>query len=224
MTKVLVSDDHQLLRQALRRALEDSGFDVVAEAGDGEEAVRLVSMLRPDVVVMDVTMPVLDGIEATRRIHAATGHTKVLVLTMHDEDALRVKALRAGAVGFLTKDCAMQEVVETVRRVADGDTVFSPAIAAAMMAEFPASGSVSNSNVLTATQTQQVVESPLTKREREILQLVADGHSTTEIARELFISAKTVKNHLASIYAKLDSRDRTQAVLSGMRLGIVQLQ
>ncbi len=224
MTKVLVSDDHQLLRQALRRALEDSGFDVVAEAGDGEEAVRLVSVLRPDVVVMDVTMPVLDGIEATRRIHAATGHTKVLVLTMHDEDALRVKALRAGAVGFLTKDSAMQEVVETVRRVADGDTVFSPEIAAAMMAEFPATGSTHNSNVLTATQTQQVVESPLTKREREILQLVADGHSTTEIARELFISAKTVKNHLASIYAKLDSRDRTQAVLSGMRLGIVQLQ
>ncbi len=224
MTKVLVSDDHQLLRQALRRALEDSGFDVVAEAGDGEEAVRLVSMLRPDVVVMDVTMPVLDGIEATRRIHAATGHTKVLVLTMHDEDALRVKALRAGAVGFLTKDCAMQEVVETVRRVADGDTVFSPEIAAAMMAEFPLSPNGGGNNVLTSTNTTQVVESPLTKREREILQLVADGHSTTEIARELFISAKTVKNHLASIYSKLDSRDRTQAVLSGMRLGIVQLQ
>jgi DNA-binding NarL/FixJ family response regulator len=224
MTKVLVSDDHQLLRQALRRALEDSGFDVVAEAGDGEEAVRLVSMLRPDVVVMDVTMPVLDGIEATRRIHAATGHTKVLVLTMHDEDALRVKALRAGAVGFLTKDCAMQEVVETVRRVAAGDTVFSPEIAAAMMAEFPLNGHGGGSNVLTSANTTQVVESPLTKREREILQLVADGHSTTEIARELFISAKTVKNHLASIYSKLDSRDRTQAVLSGMRLGIVQLQ
>ena len=144
---------------------------------------------------------------------------------MHDEDALRVKALRAGAVGFLTKDCAMQEVVETVRRVADGDTVFSPEIAAAMMARVPgrtASGAATATARPTAT--EQVVDSPLTKREREILQLVADGHSTTEIARELFISAKTVKNHLASIYAKLDSRDRTQAVLSGMRLGIVQLQ
>ncbi len=219
MTRVLVADDHQLLRQALRRALQDTGFDVVAEAGDGEEAVRLVTMLRPDVVIMDVTMPVLDGIEATRRIHAATGDAKVLVLTMHDEDALRVRALRAGAVGFMTKDSAMQEVVETVKRVAAGDTVFSPEIAAAMMSEFPLNG-----DGLTNGDSHKVVESPLTKREREILQLVADGHSTTEIARNLFISAKTVKNHLASIYAKLDSRDRTQAVLSGMRLGIVQLQ
>jgi two-component system, NarL family, response regulator DegU len=219
MKTVVIADDHQLLRQALRRALEDAGFKVVSEAADGEEAVRLVALDRPDVVVMDVTMPVLDGIEATRRIHAATGDTRVLVLTMHDEDALRVKALRAGAVGFLTKDCAMQEVVETVRRVADGDTVFSPEIAAAMMAEFPL-----NAERVTNGHEPDVVESPLTKREREILQLVADGHSTAEIARSLFISAKTVKNHLASIYAKLDSRDRTQAVLSGMRLGIVQLQ
>jgi DNA-binding NarL/FixJ family response regulator len=219
MTSVLIADDHQLLRQALRRALEDAGLRVVSEAGDGEEAVRLVQQDRPDVVVMDVTMPVLDGIEATRRIHAATGESRVLVLTMHDEDALRVKALRAGAVGFLTKDCAMQEVVETVRRVADGDTVFSPEIAAAMMSEFPVNGGRPTNG-----HTDDVVESPLTRREREILQLVADGHSTAEIARTLFISAKTVKNHLASIYSKLDSRDRTQAVLSGMRLGIVQLQ
>jgi two-component system, NarL family, response regulator DegU len=226
MTTVLIADDHQLLRQALRRALEDSGFRVVSEAGDGEEAVRLVMHDRPDVVVMDVTMPVLDGIEATRRIHAATGETRVLVLTMHDEDALRVKALRAGAVGFLTKDCAMQEVVETVRRVADGDTVFSPEIAAAMMAEFPPPNGNGNghANGHSSAPADDTADSPLTKREREILQLVADGHSTAEIARTLFISAKTVKNHLASIYSKLDSRDRTQAVLSGMRLGIVQLQ
>jgi DNA-binding NarL/FixJ family response regulator len=231
MTTVLIADDHQLLRQALRRALEDSGFRVLSEAGDGEEAVRLVQQDRPDVVVMDVTMPVLDGIEATRRIHAATGESKVLVLTMHDEDALRVKALRAGAVGFLTKDCAMQEVVETVRRVADGDTVFSPEIAAAMMAEFPVAtaprppdaGAPGNGAPANGRPVE-THDSPLTKREREILQLVADGHSTAEIARSLYISAKTVKNHLASIYSKLDSRDRTQAVLSGMRLGIVQLQ
>lgn len=213
MTRVLVADDHQLLRQALRRALEESGVTVVSEAGDGEEAVRMAGQLHPDVVVMDVTMPVLDGIEATRRIHAADAQARVLVLTMHDEDALRAQAIQAGAVGFLTKDCAMHEVVETVRSIAAGDVAMSPAIAASMMAEFPAHAEHAPNG-----------DSPLTKREREVLQLVADGNSTAEIARSLFISAKTVKNHLASIYAKLDSRDRTQAVLSGMRLGIVQLQ
>ena len=129
------------------------------------------------------------------------------------------QALRAGAVGFLTKDSRDAGGRRaTVKAVATGDTVFSPEIAAAMMAEFPTNGNGPYDR------TPDEVESPLTKREREILQHVADGHSTTEIARELFISAKTVKNHLASIYAKLDSRDRTQAVLSGMRLGIVQLQ
>lgn len=217
MTTVLLADDHQLLRQALRRALEDSGLTVVSEAGDGDEAVRLAAQLHPDVVVMDVTMPVLDGIEATRRIHEVDSDARVLVLTMHDEDALRAKAIHAGAVGFLTKDCAMQEVVETVRTVASGEVAISPEIAESMMAQFPSENGGS-------TNGDAPVESPLTKRELEILQLVADGHSTVEIARTLFISAKTVKNHLASIYAKLDARDRTQAVLSGMRMGIVQLQ
>ena len=129
---------------------------------------------------------------------------------MHDEDALRVKALRAGAVGFLTKDCAMQEVVETVRRVAAGDTVFSPGDRRRDDGRVPAQRRRRDHR---PRGSRRGVESPLTKREHEILQLVADGHSTTEIARTLFISAKTVKNHLASIYAKLDSRDRTQAVL-----------
>ena len=217
MTTVLVADDHQLLRQALRRALEEGGVNVVTEACDGEEAVRLAHAQRPDVIVMDVTMPILDGIEATRQIYADNSHARVVVLTMHDEDALRARAIRAGAVGFLTKDCAMSEVVDTVQTVAAGSVALSPDIAASMIAEFP-DETIEESNG-TASK-----ESPLTKRELEILQLVADGQSTAEIGRGLFISAKTVKNHLASIYAKLDARDRTQAVLSGMRLGIVQLQ
>ena len=167
-------------------------------------------------------MPVLDGIEATRRIHAATGDAKVLVLTMHDEDALRVKALarRRGRVpdqglrdagGRRDRAPRRRRRHGVLARDRGGDDGRVPASTA--------TGLLTNGHAA-----DEVVESPLTKREREILQLVADGHSTTEIARELFISAKTVKNHLASIYAKLDSRDRTQAVLSGMRLGIVQLQ
>jgi DNA-binding NarL/FixJ family response regulator len=208
--RVLIVDDHQLLRQAVRRALEDAGMDVVAEAGDGSEAVRLAAEITPDVVVMDVSMPVLDGVEATRRIHAASPELPIVVLTMHGEDSQRREALDAGATGFLTKDVSMQDVVRTVVQAAGGDVALSPELASTILSE------------LRATDTK--ASSPLTPREEEVLQLIADGLSTTEVAKQLFISGKTVKNHLASIYAKLDSRDRTQAVLSGMRLGVVQLQ
>lgn len=215
MTRVLLADDHQMLRQAVRRALEDSGIDVIGEAGDGDQAVMLTQTLHPDVVLMDVSMPVLDGIEACRRISDAGSPSKVLVLTMHDEDALRAKALRAGAAGFLTKDCELKEVVDAVRAVASGEVLLSTEIAHRILAQFP-------EEPVDAESTPN--NGPLTRREREVLQAVADGRSTTEIGRELFISVKTVKNHLASIYAKLDARDRTQAVISGVRLGIVQLR
>ena len=215
MTTVLVADDHQLVRQALRRALDDAGLNVVSEACDGEEAVRLAKQLEPDVVVMDVTMPILDGIQATRQIFAAEPDTKIVILTMHGEDKLVCEAIEAGAVAFLSKDCSMQEVVETVRLTSTGEVFLSPALADSMLQEFtPAE---------VATDEEPVVPSPLTKREEEILQSVADGKSTTEVAQDLFISAKTVKNHLASIYVKLEARDRTQAVLSGVRMGIVSL-
>ena len=215
MIRVLLADDHQMLRQAVRRALEEAGLDVVGEASDGDQAVALTQSLRPDVVLMDVSMPVIDGIEAARRIAASGSSSKVVVLTMHDEDALRAKAIRAGAVGFLTKDCELREVVDAVRIVASGEVLLSPEIAHAIMMQFP-EAPVENEVVDT--------NGPLTRREKEVLQSVADGRSTTEIGRELFISVKTVKNHLASIYAKLDARDRTQAVISGVRLGIVQLR
>jgi two-component system, NarL family, response regulator DegU len=215
MTTVLVADDHQLVRQALRRALDDAGLNVVSEACDGEEAVRLAKQLEPDVVVMDVTMPILDGIQATRQIFAAEPATKIVILTMHGEDKLVCEAIEAGAVAFLSKDCSMQEVVETVRLTSTGEVFLSPALADSMLKEFTPAEATSDD--------EPPVPSPLTKREEEILQSVADGKSTTEVAQDLFISAKTVKNHLASIYVKLEARDRTQAVLSGVRLGIVSL-
>ena len=216
MTTVLVADDHQLVRQALRRALDDAGLNVVSEACDGEEAVRLAKQLEPDVVVMDVTMPILDGIQATRQIFAAEPDTKIVILTMHGEDKLVCEAIEAGAVAFLSKDCSMQEVVETVRLTSTGEVFLSPALADSMLKEFAPSQA-------TAEADEPSVPSPLTKREEEILQSVADGKSTTEVAADLFISAKTVKNHLASIYQKLDARDRTQAVLQAVRMGIVHL-
>src|SRR5690242_13061560 len=123
MTTVLIADDHQLLRQALRRAMEEAGLVVLGEAGDGAEAVQLVDELRPELVIMDVTMPVLDGIEATRRLHAAHPDLPIVVLTMHDEDALREEAVRAGASAFLTKDSSMQEVVTTAVATVAGEAL-----------------------------------------------------------------------------------------------------
>ena len=211
MTTVLIADDHQLLRQALRRAMEDAGLIVLGEAGDGAEAVQLVDELRPELVIMDVTMPVLGGIEATRRVHAAYPDLPIVVLTMHDEEALREEALRAGASAFLTKDSSMQEVVATAIATAAGEAL-SAELASSILSELAPTAPV------VATE-----PSPLTRREEEILQLIADGYSTSEVAARLFISGKTVKNHLASVYDKLDARDRTQAVLSAVRIGIIHL-
>lgn len=212
MTSVLLADDHQLLRQALRRAFEDAGLTVVGEAADGAEAVRLAEELQPDVVVMDVTMPVLDGVEATRRLHGRFPGLPIVVLTMHGEDALRREAIDAGASGFLTKDVSMHDVIRTVVEAAGGAVDLSPALAESILHE------------MREPAPERPASSPLTKREEEVLQLIADGLSTIEVAKELFISGKTVKNHLASIYEKLDARDRTQAVLSAVRIGIVRLR
>jgi len=207
--RVLLADDHQLLRQAIRRALEEAGMDVVAEAGDGGEAVRLAGELQPDVVVMDVSMPVLDGIEATRRIHDDYPNLPIVIITMHGDEALRRDAVNAGAAGFLTKDVSMQEVVKTITQAAGGDIALSTELAATILAELEGTSRA---------------PSPLTPREEEVLQLIADGCSTSEVASGLFISGKTVKNHLASIYEKLEARDRTQAVLSAVRSGIIRLR
>lgn len=224
MTRVVLADDHQLLRQALRRALEDAGLTVVGEAGDGASAIEMVGNTMPDVAVVDVTMPVLDGVEVTRRMHQRWPNLAIVVLTMHEEDELKTEALRAGARAFMTKVSAMHEVVGTIRAVAEGVEI-SPGVAAEIAREFaplvPAAAAAGTAGAASIAVTN--ASSPLTPREEEILQLIADGRSTTEVARELFISGKTVKNHLASIYAKLDARDRTQAVLSAVRSGIVQL-
>ena len=201
--RLVLADDHRMLREGLRRSLEEQGLSVVGEASDGEEAVRLARELEPDIVVMDLSMPVLDGIEATRRIRETVRDTKVVVLTMHGDADMVQRAIRAGAVGYLVKDCTTDEVVATIRAAASGETAVSRELAVAMLAE--------------------AQDEMISKREREVLQLVAEGLSTPEVADRLFISIKTVKNHLASIYEKLDAHDRTQAVLRAIRLGIIRL-
>ncbi len=208
--RLLLADDHRMLRETLKRSMIDEGFEVVAEASDGQEAVELATAHRPDVVLMDVTMPEMDGVEAARRICETHDDIRVIMLTMHADQDVIAAAIRAGAVGYLVKDCSFEEVADTVRQAMSADTDVSPLLAESMLSE---------AQSLLASDGDTVVS----KREIEVLQLIADGCSTPEVAEKLYISQKTVKNHLASIYAKPDARDRTQAVLQAVRMGIVRL-
>jgi DNA-binding NarL/FixJ family response regulator len=211
--RVLLADDHRMLREGLRRSLTEEGFEIVGEAENGEQAVQMTAELQPDVVLMDVSMPEMDGVEATRIIRADGGPTQVIMLTMHADQDVLAQAIRSGASGYLVKDCSTEEVAEAVRLAVAGETALSPQLAATMLDE------VRRIDVQDTPEEDRVV----TKREEEVLQLIADGCSTPEVAEQLFISQKTVKNHLASIYQKLDARDRTQAVLQAVRMGIVHL-
>jgi DNA-binding NarL/FixJ family response regulator len=216
--RVMLVDDHTMLREAVRRAMESAGIQVTAEAADGEEAVRVAAAARPDVILMDVSMPILDGVEATRQIHRASPEIPIVILTMHaDADVVR-RALAAGAIGYLVKDASMHDVVNTVRLAANGDTSLSVELAASMLHEVHRLA-----DTAPTPSTDSEGEGLITKREEEVLQLIAEGLSTPEVASTLYISVKTVKNHLASIYAKLDSRDRTQAVVRALKMGIVKL-
>jgi len=212
--RLLLADDHRMLREGLSRSMADEGFDVVGQADNGEEAVRLVAELQPDIVLMDVSMPEMDGVEATRVIAESGSLTRVIMLTMHADKEVLAEAIRAGASGYLVKDCSTEEVADAVRTAARGDTALSPKLAATMLDE------VRRLEAPDVPEDERII----TKREEEVLQHIADGCSTPEVAERLYISQKTVKNHLASIYQKLDARDRTQAVLQAVRMGIVQLR
>lgn len=210
--RVMLVDDHSVLRHGMRRTFEEEGFDVVAEANDGNEAIRLAAQFSPDVIVMDVSMPNMDGLAATARIIAANPNQRIVMLTMHIDQKVMSEALKAGAIGYVTKDCTSDEIIEIVKLAADPDTALSPFIAQGMLNE---------AKKLDANKREE--DRIITKREEEVLQLIADGCSTPEVAAKLYISQKTVKNHLASIYEKLNARDRTQAVLLAVRMGIVKL-
>jgi DNA-binding NarL/FixJ family response regulator len=210
--RLMLADDHRMLREGLRRSMIDQGFDVVGEARDGEEAIRLAHELHPEVILMDVTMPEIDGVEATRQIRSSLPEIKVVMLTMHADQEVLTAAIRAGANGYLVKDCSTDEIASAVRMAVSGETALSPQLAASMLDE-----------VRRLDRPSSEEDRIVTRREEEVLQLIADGCSTPEVAEKLYISQKTVKNHLASIYQKLDARDRTQAVLQAVRMGIVSL-
>jgi DNA-binding NarL/FixJ family response regulator len=213
--RVLIADDQAMVREGLSVLLNaQPDIAVAAEAADGQEAVRKAAEARPDVVLMDVRMPVLDGLEATRLIVAGAATPKVLVLTTFDLDEYVYQALRAGASGFLLKDASGQQLAEAVRVVAAGDALLAPSVTRRLIAEFSRLGAP-------AAPSRQRVEQ-LTERETEVLALVATGRSNAEIAAQLVVAEQTVKTHVGRILAKLGLRDRTQAVVFAYETGLVR--
>ena len=215
MTTILIADDQALVRVGLRKILEsEPELTVVGEASNGEEAVEGARRLRPDVVLMDIRMPVLDGIEATRRIAAAQAGTRVLMLTTFALDTYVYDALRAGASGFMLKDSPPEEIAAAVRIVASGDALLAPAVTRAVVEEFARQRPA-------APPTPTPALAGLTPREREVLDLLARGLSNSEICKRLVISEATTKTHVARILQKLDLRDRVQAVIYAYESGLV---
>jgi DNA-binding NarL/FixJ family response regulator len=213
--KILLVDDQPLFREGLRTLLSvHPDFEVVGEAGNGEEALRLVRSLQPAVVLMDLQMPVLNGVAATRRLQEEQTGCRVIVLTTFDDDEMVFDGLRAGAVGYLLKDAPSEKLAEAVRVAARGETFLQPSVAAKVVAEF---ARLSRKPVATAS---HLIE-PLSEREIEILRLITQGASNREIASTLFLAEGTVKNHVTNILGKLDVRDRTQAALMAKESGLI---
>ena len=212
--RVVLVDDQELMRVGFRMVLgAQEDMEIVGEAGNGEQAVKLAEELRPDVVLMDVRMPVLDGVEATKLI-TEQGLAKVLVMTTFDLDEYALSALRNGASGFLLKDTPSVQLVAALRSVASGDAVVSPSVTRRLLDRFlgSAGGELRDAAMLDV----------LTDREREVMLLIAQGLSNTEIAHRLFLSEATVKTHVGRVLAKLDLRDRVQAVVLAYETGLVR--
>jgi DNA-binding NarL/FixJ family response regulator len=214
--RLLLVDDQALFREGLRTLLSvRSELTIVGEAANGQEALDLASRLRPDVVLMDLRMPVLDGVAATRRLRQELPGTAVIVLTTFDDDENIFEALRAGAAGYLLKDVSSDKLVEAIMAAARGESFLQPSVAARVIAEF-----TRVTQAPPAERAQPLVE-PLSERELEILAIVATGATNREIAEALYLAEGTVKNHLTNILGKLNARDRTRAVVRAQELGLI---
>jgi two-component system, NarL family, response regulator NreC len=212
--RILLADDHTIVRQGLRKVLEERPeWEVVAEAGDGREAVRQAEQHRPDVAIVDVAMPLLNGIEATRQIAKKSPTTRVLVLSMHADDAYVIQILQAGAIGYLLKDSADVDLIQAVTAAAAGKSFFSPAIARVMLDDYVRQ--LADKGVTDRYET-------LSEREREIFQLIAEGKANKEIAALLSISPSTVETHRARIMEKLDLHSAAEIVLYAVRRGVIR--
>jgi len=213
--KILLVDDQPLFREGLRTLLSvHSDFEIIGEAGNGQEAINLVRSHHPSVVLMDLQMPVLDGVAATRRLREEHGDCCVIVLTTFDDDEMVFDGLRAGAIGYLLKDAPSEKLAEAIRVAARGETFLQPSVAAKVVAEF-ARLTRKTSEHFRAT------DEPLSEREAEILRLIANGASNRQIADTLFLAEGTVKNYVTNILGKLGVRDRTQAAIKAKDIGLV---
>ena len=219
MIRVVLADDQALVRAGFRALLDaQEGIEVVGEATDGDEAIARALELQPDVVLMDLHMPVLDGIGATRRLRVEQPGVRVLALTTFDDDEDVFAALRAGALGYLLKDVSADRLVEAVQAAARGESVLQPSVAAKVVARF---AQLDAAQLDAPRRRPQPLVVPLSDRELDVLRLLADGRSNREIAAALFLAEGTVKNHVTNVLAKLGARDRTQAALRGRALGLV---
>ncbi len=212
-TRVLLVDDHDLFRTGLGNLLEEQGIAVVGQAATGNDAVRAARELAPDVVVMDLNMPGITGVEATRRIAGASPLARVVVLTISDRDEDVVEAILAGACGYLLKDASVQDLVRGIESASIGEALISPHIAAKVLQHVRANS--------TSPEIAETIHAELSERELEVLRLAANGHDNAEIARRLHISPKTVKNHISNILMKLQLENRIQAAVYAVRSGIV---
>lgn len=209
--RVLLADDHPFFRDGLRMLLEEtSDMEVAAEAADGDEVVAMAAELQPDVILMDIKMPGVSGIEATRRILGASPHIGIIVVTMYEDDDFVFSAMRAGARGHLLKGADRDDVLRAIRAVARGDAIFGPAIARRLIGFFAAPASPS----------PQPLFPDLTEREREILQLIARGYSNADIAGRLYLSPKTVRNNVSNILSKLQVASRAEAIVRAREAGL----
>ncbi|PLR67967.1 MULTISPECIES: response regulator [Bacillaceae] len=225
-TRIAIIDDHQLFREGVKRILDfEPSFEVVSEGDDGEDALAIVEDSKPDVVIMDINMPKVNGVEATKQLVEANPETKVIILSIHDDENYVTHALKTGARGYLLKEMDADTLIEAVKVVSDGGSYLHPKVTHNLVNEFRRLATSGSGGGTTAIATE--IRRPLhilTRRECEVLQMLADGKSNRGIGEALFISEKTVKNHVSNILQKMNVNDRTQAVVVAIKNGWVEVR
>ena len=224
MTKIIIVDDHQLFREGVKRILDfEDTFEVVAEGDDGTNVINLYGTHHPDVVLMDINMPGKNGVEATADLMTEYPDAKVIMLSIHDDESYVTHALKSGALGYMLKEMDADEIVEAIKVVANGGSYLHPKVTKNLVAEFRRLSEHENKGNFHQTEIRRPFHL-LTKRECEVLQLLTDGQSNRTIGETLYISEKTVKNHVSSILQKMNVNDRTQAVVTAIKNGWVEVR